>query len=664
MVSEGGSALFVVEGGAARRRPVATGARGEGRIEVVSGLAAGDKVVVSGAALLSDGARVEAVEEPASAGGRKKMIRRAIERPVSTLLGALTVVVLGVFSLLRLPVSLLPALERPGPGDHRHGPGERPRGAAGAGHPAAGAAARRGPRGDRGPQLDRGRLRPRARSRASGRPTPTGCGSRPSAGSPGWRRRGSRWRSSWWPATPSRSSRSPSSAAASGAIGRRAHRLHPRGAGAGARPPGGGGEDRDAGPGAAPSGGPPARRGPGRPRAHPRGPGGAPEAGGRGGGRRPGAGRRGGAPPAGAGGRLLARRPARPAPPGSAGARACWATWPACRSRRCGTAASSASPAARGRWCASSALRRRTRSPSPPGCASGRRSWASGPPSGLRVQVVADRSAEVVAALRTMGLAALIGLALGVAVLRLMLGRWRPTLALAVAVPASMLATFSAFHLCGVPLDVVSLAGLALAAGMLVDSSIVVLEAIETARARGEAPDARGGGHEADRPAGGRGVPRHRRGLPAAGLSPGAGARLLRRPGVRHRRLAGRLAPLLADGDPGARPRPAGRRRAGADPRPRAPTCACSTAPSPGRRRRCWRRWRPRRWRCSPSPSSPASWCRTPRRATSWCATGSPPTSRPRRRGGWAGWSRRGPPPSLRPATQAGRLAWQSPESD
>ena len=106
--------------------------------------------------------------------------------------------------------------------------------------------------------------------------------------------------------------------------------------------------------------------------------------------------------------------------------------------------------------------------------------------AGLRIQVVADRSAEVAAALRTMGLAALIGLALGIAVLRLMLGSWRPTLALAVAVPASMLATFSAFHLCGVPLDVVSLAGLALAAGMLVDSSVVVLESIATARARGE----------------------------------------------------------------------------------------------------------------------------------------------------------------------------------
>jgi HAE1 family hydrophobic/amphiphilic exporter-1 len=106
---------------------------------------------------------------------------------------------------------------------------------------------------------------------------------------------------------------------------------------------------------------------------------------------------------------------------------------------------------------------------------------------GLKIEVVADRSAEVAAALKELGLAALLGLALGVVVLRVMLGRWRPTLALAVAVPASMLATFSAFYLFGVSLDVVSLAGLALAAGMLVDSSIVVLEAIETARTRGDA---------------------------------------------------------------------------------------------------------------------------------------------------------------------------------
>lgn len=106
--------------------------------------------------------------------------------------------------------------------------------------------------------------------------------------------------------------------------------------------------------------------------------------------------------------------------------------------------------------------------------------------SGLKIEMAADRSAEVVAALKELGIAALLGLALGVAVLRFLLGRWRPTLALSVAVPSSLLAAFSGFYLAGLSLDVVSLAGLALAAGMLVDSSIVVLEAIETARARGE----------------------------------------------------------------------------------------------------------------------------------------------------------------------------------
>lgn len=105
--------------------------------------------------------------------------------------------------------------------------------------------------------------------------------------------------------------------------------------------------------------------------------------------------------------------------------------------------------------------------------------------SGLRLRVVDDRSREVLEALGELGLAALLGLVLGTAVLRFFLGRWRPTLGLAVVVPASLLTAFAGFYLWGASLDVVSLAGLALAAGMLVDSSIVVLESIETARAQG-----------------------------------------------------------------------------------------------------------------------------------------------------------------------------------
>jgi len=44
------------------------GGRSGGRVEVLTGLSPGDKVVVDGAALLVDGARVTAVEEPAAPG--------------------------------------------------------------------------------------------------------------------------------------------------------------------------------------------------------------------------------------------------------------------------------------------------------------------------------------------------------------------------------------------------------------------------------------------------------------------------------------------------------------------------------------------------------------------------------------------------------------------
>ena len=100
--------------------------------------------------------------------------------------------------------------------------------------------------------------------------------------------------------------------------------------------------------------------------------------------------------------------------------------------------------------------------------------------------VVRDGSGEIVAALRGLGMSALIGLLLGTLVLRWMLGSWRPTIGLAVVIPVSLLLSFAAFLVAGIPLDVISLSGLALAAGMIVDNSIVVLEAIETLRARGD----------------------------------------------------------------------------------------------------------------------------------------------------------------------------------
>jgi HAE1 family hydrophobic/amphiphilic exporter-1 len=103
----------------------------------------------------------------------------------------------------------------------------------------------------------------------------------------------------------------------------------------------------------------------------------------------------------------------------------------------------------------------------------------------VQVSIVVDRSAEVSRALSELALAALFGVLLGTIILRWMIGHWSPTLALAVVIPAALLASFTAFYAAGIPLDVISLSGLALATGLLVDNSIVVLESIETARAAG-----------------------------------------------------------------------------------------------------------------------------------------------------------------------------------
>ena len=64
-VSEG--VVWVVDSaGVARRREVSTGLEGAGQVEILSGLARGERIVVGGASLLSDGAQTRVVGESAS----------------------------------------------------------------------------------------------------------------------------------------------------------------------------------------------------------------------------------------------------------------------------------------------------------------------------------------------------------------------------------------------------------------------------------------------------------------------------------------------------------------------------------------------------------------------------------------------------------------------
>src|SRR5262249_21357711 len=73
---------------------------------------------------------------------------------------------------------------------------------------------------------------------------------------------------------------------------------------------------------------------------------------------------------------------------------------------------------------------------------------------------------------------ALIGAILAVFIILLFLRNVRSTLVISLSIPISIFATFALFYLCGFTLNVMSLGGLALGVGLIVDDAIVVLENI------------------------------------------------------------------------------------------------------------------------------------------------------------------------------------------
>ena len=102
---------------------------------------------------------------------------------------------------------------------------------------------------------------------------------------------------------------------------------------------------------------------------------------------------------------------------------------------------------------------------------------------GIRIAV--DRSREVEQALAEVVRSALVGMGLATVVLWVFLRNVLATLVAAAAIPVSIVATFSLMYFQRLSLNIMSLGGLALGAGMLVDNGIVVIENIF--RQRGEA---------------------------------------------------------------------------------------------------------------------------------------------------------------------------------
>ncbi len=107
-------------------------------------------------------------------------------------------------------------------------------------------------------------------------------------------------------------------------------------------------------------------------------------------------------------------------------------------------------------------------------------------PEGARLEVLFDESTYIRRAVAEVRDNALLGGLLAIMVLLLFLRDLRSTLVIAIAIPVSIVATFVLMYTQGVSLNVMSLGGLALGVGLLVDNGIVVLEAIHRRRERGE----------------------------------------------------------------------------------------------------------------------------------------------------------------------------------
>lgn len=107
---------------------------------------------------------------------------------------------------------------------------------------------------------------------------------------------------------------------------------------------------------------------------------------------------------------------------------------------------------------------------------------------GVKIDTIIDFSEFITLSMSNLGNTALQAVALTLLVLLFFLRNLRSSLIVAVSIPISMIVTFAVMDQAGLTLNMISMAGLALAVGMLVDNSIVVLESIFRLREEGASP--------------------------------------------------------------------------------------------------------------------------------------------------------------------------------
>ncbi|WP_430811197.1 MULTISPECIES: efflux RND transporter permease subunit [unclassified Carboxylicivirga] len=100
-------------------------------------------------------------------------------------------------------------------------------------------------------------------------------------------------------------------------------------------------------------------------------------------------------------------------------------------------------------------------------------------PEGVTYDVALDATAPITAGLKEVGITLIVALILVILVVFLFIQDWRATLIPTIAIPVSLIGAFAIFPLLGFTINTLSLLGLVLAIGIVVDDAIVVVEAVQ-----------------------------------------------------------------------------------------------------------------------------------------------------------------------------------------
>ena len=99
-------------------------------------------------------------------------------------------------------------------------------------------------------------------------------------------------------------------------------------------------------------------------------------------------------------------------------------------------------------------------------------------PDGIEATTIVDSTESIDAGVRDIFRTLVIALVLVIAIIYLFIQDWRATIIPLVAIPVSLIGAFALFPLLGFTINIISLLGLVLAIGLVVDDAIVVVEAV------------------------------------------------------------------------------------------------------------------------------------------------------------------------------------------